>query len=59
MESALVYVPKAIGQVIWFSRNRAIKQGARLDKDWLVWSDEQGTKQDYRDGGVDWRDSIM
>lgn len=37
--------PKAIGQVIWFSRNRAIKQGARLDKDWLVWNDEQGTQK--------------
>ena len=35
--------PKAIGQVIWFSRTRAIKQGARLDKDWLVWNDENGS----------------
>ncbi len=35
--------PKAIGQVIWFSRTRAIKQGARLDKDWLVWNNENGS----------------
>lgn len=35
--------PKAIGQVVWFSRTRAIKQGARQDRDWLVWNDETGT----------------
>lgn len=35
--------PKALGQVIWFSRTRAIKQGARMDKDWLVWNDENGS----------------
>lgn len=35
--------PKAIAQVIWFSRTRAIKQGARLDRDWLVWNDENGS----------------
>lgn len=35
--------PKALGQVIWFSRTRAIKYGARLDKDWLVWLDENGS----------------
>lgn len=35
--------PKAIGQVIWFSRTRAIKQGARLERDWLVWNDENGS----------------
>lgn len=35
--------PKAIGQVVWFSRTRPIKQGARLDRDTLVWSDENGT----------------
>lgn len=34
--------PKAIGQVIWFSRTRAIKDGARIARDWLVWN-EQGT----------------
>lgn len=37
--------PKAIGQVIWFSRNRAIKQGARLEKGWLVWNDEGGAQK--------------
>lgn len=35
--------PKAIGQVVWFSRTRAIKQGARQDRDWLVWNDETGS----------------
>lgn len=35
--------PKAIAKVIWFSRTRAIKQGARLDRDWLVWNDENGS----------------
>jgi UDP-N-acetylmuramoylalanine--D-glutamate ligase len=35
--------PKAIGQTVWFSRTRAIKQGARLDKDWLVWNDGSGS----------------
>jgi UDP-N-acetylmuramoylalanine--D-glutamate ligase len=35
--------PKAIGQVIWFSRTRAIKQGAKLERDWLVWNDEGGS----------------
>ncbi len=34
--------PKAIAQVIWFSRARAIKQGARLERDWLIWNDETG-----------------
>lgn len=35
--------PKAIGKVVWFSRTRAIKQGARRDRDWLVWTDEAGS----------------
>ncbi len=35
--------PKAMGQVVWFSRTRAIKQGARLLNGWLVWIDEGGT----------------
>jgi UDP-N-acetylmuramoylalanine--D-glutamate ligase len=35
--------PKAIAQVVWFSRTRAIKQGARQDRDWLVWNDETGS----------------
>src|SRR5581483_11393570 len=30
--------PKAIGQVIWFSRTRALKDGALLERDWLVWN---------------------
>lgn len=34
--------PKAIGQVIWFSRTRAIKQGARVDSHRIVWNDENG-----------------
>lgn len=34
--------PKALGQTVWFSRTRAIKQGARVEKDWLVWLDENG-----------------
>lgn len=29
--------PRAIGQVVWFSRTRALKTGARLEGDWLVW----------------------
>lgn len=37
--------PKAIGRVIWFSRTRAIKQGARLEHDWLVWNDENGSQK--------------
>ncbi len=40
--------PKALGQVIWFSRTRAIKQGARLDRDWLVWNDESGPQKILR-----------
>ncbi len=41
--------PKAIGQVIWFSRTRRLKQGAlcerlRSERDWLVWN-EQGKKE--------------
>ncbi|MBI4673862.1 MAG: UDP-N-acetylmuramoyl-L-alanine--D-glutamate ligase [Chloroflexi bacterium] len=36
--------PKAIGQVIWFSRTRALKDGALFERDWLVWN-EQGKKQ--------------
>lgn len=46
--------PKAIGQVVWFSRTRPLKQGARVERvrentresgeprDWLVWNDESG-----------------
>lgn len=46
--------PKAIGQVVWFSRTRPLKQGARVERvrdntpagpelrDWLVWDDESG-----------------
>ena len=29
--------------MVWFSRTRAIKQGARQDRDWLVWNDETGS----------------
>lgn len=36
--------PKAIGQVIWFSRTRALKEGALFERDWLVWN-EQGKKE--------------
>ncbi len=35
--------PKAIASVVWFSRTRAIKQGARLDREWLVWNDNAGS----------------
>lgn len=35
--------PKAIGQVIWFSRTRPIKDGALYERDWLVWN-VQGNK---------------
>lgn len=31
--------PKAIARVIWFSRTRAIKEGARVERDWLVWNE--------------------
>lgn len=35
--------PKAIAPVIWFSRTRALKDGALLERDWLVWN-EHGKK---------------
>ena len=35
--------PKAIAQVVWFSRTRALKEGALLERDWLVWN-AQGSK---------------
>ncbi len=31
--------PKAIARVIWFSRTRALKEGARVERDWLVWNE--------------------
>ncbi len=30
--------PKALSQVIWFSRTRPLKEGARLERDWLTWN---------------------
>ncbi len=30
--------PKAIAPVTWFSRTRRLKEGALVEKDWLVWS---------------------
>jgi len=31
--------PKALAQVIWFSRARALKEGARVERDWLAWNE--------------------
>lgn len=37
--------PKAIARVIWFSRTRAIKEGARVERAWLVWKDADATEK--------------
>lgn len=49
--------PKAVGQVVWFSRARPLKQGARVERmrenfagrddlrDWLVWSGKTGARR--------------
>lgn len=31
--------PKVIARVIWFSRTRALNDGALVERDWLVWND--------------------
>ena len=36
--------PKAIARVIWFSRTRALKEGARVERDWVVWN-EKGAQE--------------
>jgi UDP-N-acetylmuramoylalanine--D-glutamate ligase len=36
--------PKAVGRVVWFSRTRALNDGALLERDWLVWN-EHGTRE--------------
>lgn len=36
--------PKAIARVIWFSRTRAIKEGARVEHGWLMWK-EAGSQE--------------
>lgn len=36
--------PKAIGHVVWFSRTRALNDGALMERGWIVWNDH-GAKQ--------------
>lgn len=36
--------PKAIARVVWFSRTRAIKEGARVEHGWLIWK-EAGSQE--------------
>lgn len=36
--------PKAIGRVVWFSRTRALNDGALMERGWIIWNDN-GKKQ--------------